>query len=123
MTHTQYDAFAGWLEQQAVLCSRSSASLAADHRIDEANFQKIRGNIFDIFRTILRVADQTCADDHERFHLFYLQRLDQLPAAWTSAREKALAHSDAHRAHLEQIKLDAAQEIRREYLRIREDAR
>ena len=36
----------------------------------------------------------------------------QIPAAWVQAREKAFAHGDENRAHLEQIKLSMAEDIR-----------
>ena len=52
-----------WLEEKIRRCGRRSQTLRADDRADEAAFEKIRANVYDIFRTILSVAEKLLARD------------------------------------------------------------
>ncbi len=44
-----------YFENQIALCKRKEKDLLEDDRADEASFQKIKANVYDIFRTILSV--------------------------------------------------------------------
>lgn len=44
-----------WLEEKIRRCGRRSQTLRADDRADEAAFEKIRANVYDIFRTVFRL--------------------------------------------------------------------
>ena len=48
-------------------------------------------------------------------------RMEQIPAAWEKSLEQAQFHGDAVKAHLEKIKLEAAEEIRTAFDRIWSD--
>ena len=115
MNHPNPNSFSGWLTEQIDCCARQRASLLADQRQDEANFEKIRENIYDVFRTVWNVAERTHADPEQR-NLFFLQKLDEIPGSWQNAYDKASAHGDETRMHLEKLKLDAARAIRERYL-------
>lgn len=52
-----------WLEEKIRRCGRRSQTLRADDRADEAAFEKIRANVYDIFRTVLSVAEKLLARD------------------------------------------------------------
>lgn len=106
-----------YFAQQIAACNARQAALFTDGRADEAAFEKIRANVFDIFRTILSVAQKTAGDPKG----FFLKKLDEIPANWASAREKALAHGDENAAHIETIKLETKDTIRAEFLRIWEE--
>lgn len=115
MNHLNDNTFPSWLTEQIDLCARRRNELLADQRKDEANFEKIRENIYDIFRTVYSVAEQTQPDPEKR-NLFFLQRLDGIPASWQTAYDKAAEHDDEPKMHLEQLKLDTAARIRERYL-------
>ena len=55
-----------WLEEKIRRCGRRSQTLRADDRADEAAFEKIRANVYDIFRTVFSVAEKTCGDGTRR---------------------------------------------------------
>lgn len=114
--------FQNFLEEQIALCEHRCNQLLADGREDEATFEKIKGNIYDIFRTVLAVAVKTCADDAEAVGTFFSLRIEQIPLSWEQAYEKAKAHNDVSKMHLEQTKLDVAKQIKEEFKRIWEEA-
>ncbi len=87
-------------------CQAKATALTADSRYDEAVFEKVRGNVFDIFRTVLETARKT---DHPE--AFFRARLTDIPAHWSAALEQAERHRDSRRAHTEQFKLEAVREI------------
>lgn len=105
-----------YFENQIAVCKQQEAVLREDARTDEANFQKIRANVYDIFRTILSVAQRTGKDDPDAVKQFFLVKAEQIPANWKAAYDAAKQHEDAERLLIEQIKLDTVQEIRNEFL-------
>ena len=115
MNHLNHNTFPSWLTEQIDLCARKRTELLADQRKDEANFEKIRENIYDVFRTVYRVAERTQPDPEKR-NLFFLQKLEEIPSSWQTAYDKAAEHDDETRMHLEQLKLDTAARIRERYL-------
>lgn len=96
-----------YLTSQVSACQRRCAELQADQREDEAVFEKIRCNVFDIFRTVL-----TAAEKQPDPPAFFRSRLDQIPASWEKALEQAEKHGDAEKAHIESVKLEAVRQIR-----------
>lgn len=114
-------AFAAFLDEHVALCAHQAQVLRADGRADEANFEKVRGNIYDIFRTVLRVAREQCGSDADALRRFFAERLAQIPASWRASLEKAETHADTAKVHLEQLKLDTVREIDAQFARIWED--
>lgn len=100
-----------WFEAQIALCRRRERALQADDRADEAAFEKVRANVYDIFRTILAVAART-GGDAEAVRSFFMQRLQTIPSAWAAAYEKAEQHHDPIRMQIEKIKLDTVDAIK-----------
>lgn len=101
------DTLHAFLTDQAAACKTRAAALTADDRCDEAIFEKIRANVYEIFSSVLTAARN--ADDPAAF---FRARLDAIPANWASARERALAHGDETRAHTETVKLEVVEAIR-----------
>ena len=111
-----------WFDEKIALCGRRNQELSGDHRTDEAVFEKVRANIYDVFRTVLSVAVKTGNGDADAVKGFFVQRAEQIPAGWAAALEKAKEHHDIARIQTEQIKLDTIFEIRKEFDRIWEGA-
>lgn len=111
-----------YFEKQITLCTQQSKALLADERIDESNFEKIKTNVYDIFRTVLDVAGKTGKGDPEAVQQFFFQKTEQIPKNWAASYENAKAHGDTSKMQLEQIKLDTIGEIRRTFLQIWEGA-
>lgn len=109
---TQFQAF---FADRLAQCQQNAEALRSEGREDEAIFEKIRANVYDIFRTVLSVAQNTCGEDAEAVGHFFRQRLQQIPTSWQAACEKAAAHGDSEKMHLEQLKLETLREIRTEF--------
>ena len=100
-----------YLENRASQCKEKSALLASDMRRDEANMEKVRGNVYELFRTVIDAAEKTQNSNAEA-RGFFLSRLESIPASWQSALDKARLHGDDARAAIEIIKLEAAADIK-----------
>ena len=111
-----------WFEEKIALCGKHNQELNEDGRTDEAIFEKVKANIYDVFRTVLSVAVKTGNGDADAVKTFFVQRAEQIPASWSAALEKAKEHNDTVRMQTEQIKLDAINEIKEEFAKIWEGA-
>lgn len=104
--------FERWLAEQTAACKQRGKLLAEDDRTDEATFEKIRANVYEIFKTILSVAERVCGSDDRARRDFFNQKAEQIPASWEASYEKAKQNGDAEKMHIECIKLDTIREIR-----------
>ncbi len=107
-----------WFDEQITICKQRSELFAADDRMDEGNMEKVRANVYDIFKTILSVAEKVCGEDNLAIKNFLLQKAEQIPANWATAYEKARQHEDVEKMHIESIKLDTIREIKDMFLQI-----
>ena len=55
--------FEQYFEEQIEACEWRGKLLIADDRMDEGNFERIKANVYEIFRTILSAADRVCGED------------------------------------------------------------
>ena len=106
----QQQKFESYLDEQIAACKQRSQLLTEDDRMDEGNFEKIRANVYEIFKTILSVAERVCGKDNLAKRVFFLQKAEQIPTSWTASYEKAKQNGDARKMHIESIKLDTIQE-------------
>ena len=100
-----------FLKKEAEGCISRAAELKADHRVDEANFERIRANVFEIFYTVLQTAQKVCEDDAAAFS-FFLKKTEEIPRNWAVQYEKAKRYGDVKNEKTEEIKLAAMQQIR-----------
>lgn len=109
-----------WLDE-AIADSRSrQQTLRQEYRQDEAVFEKVQENVYDIFRTVLSVALRQHGDSAEARAFFDL-RLEQIPAAWLSSLQQALRHGDDRKAHTEQLKLQALAAVKAAWQGVQEE--
>lgn len=106
------DALRSWLDERVDERAARERGLRADSRDDEATFARIDGNVYDIVRTVLDVAKRQSPGDGRAAREFFLGRIDRLREEWSAARERAAAHDDAERVHVENVKLGALAEAR-----------
>ena len=98
-----------FLQENEALHRCHAAALATDSRADEANFEKIRANVFGIFRAVLETAVKTKGECPEALE-FFSAKLREIPASWRGALEKA---KNSESAYVEKLKLDSVKEIER----------
>ena len=112
------DCLMDWLGQQAAACEAHRVELAAEGRADEATFERIRYNVYDLFRTTVGAVHRAEPDEKAAWWLFE-RRLNDIPSTWQRSHDLAELHGDVKKAHIERIKLDAAAEIRARYEELR----
>ena len=117
----QQQKFESYLDGQIAACKQRSRLLAEDNRMDEGNFEKICANVYEIFKTVLSVAERVCGKDDLAKRRFFLQKAEQIPTSWTTSYEEAKQHGDVKKMHIERIKLDTIQEIKDMYMQIWEE--
>ncbi len=119
MKPAQQETFINYLQQRAAAIQADTVRLMDDHRADEANFEKIRANIFQIIKTILTTA-VVRREPEKRQEELLVYRLNLFHDTWNAALEKAQAHGDQLRVRQEQVKLEALEEIRKRFEQLRE---
>ena len=106
------EALKSWLDEKIDELAAGERSLRADARDDEATLARISGNVYDIARTVLGMAERQNPGNDRAAREFFLGRIERLRAEWSAAREKAAAHGDVQRTHIEDAKLTALAEAR-----------
>lgn len=111
-----------YFDEKIAICGRRSGELVAEERIDEATFEKIKANVYDIFRTVWSAALRTCKGDPDAAGRFFVQKTEEIPANWAAAYDRAKQYNDAAKMQIEQIKLDTIGEIKDSFSEIWEGA-
>lgn len=111
-----------YFEEQIAMCNQRNKKLLDDERPDEATFEKVKANVYDIFRTILSVAVKTSNGDPDAVRRFFVQKTEQIPSSWVTAYGKAKQHNDTVKMCLEEIKLDTIGEIKENFAKTWEGA-
>lgn len=101
-----------YFDENIFECNRRYAELQADDRKDDAVFEKIRANVFGIFKQVLSVATKQCASKPDETYSFFMTRLDAIPSSWETVYNKAQEHGNAADIQIEKLKLDAVCDIR-----------
>lgn len=123
MTEMKQKAFAAWLDGQIALCKERRQALLTDERRDEATFEKVRANVYDICRTLFAVAQRTCEGDAEAASRFFLLKTGQIPQSWAAAYERAKRHGDAEKMAIEKLKLETVEEVKAAFTAMEEGMR
>lgn len=84
--------------------------LMEEDRVDEANLEKIKFNVVDIFTKMFHVCLKKTNDINE-FQQEYLQTLNKIMSPWNEKREKANQFGDTIQVIVEDIKLEEANQI------------
>ena len=110
-----------YFDEQIAACKRRTGLLIADDRMDEGNIEKVRANIYEIFKTVFSVAEKVCGEDDLAIKDFFLQKAEQIPLNWTNSYENAKKHGDVEKMHIENVKLETIREIKDTFLQIWEE--
>lgn len=102
--------FIDYLEQRRTECDERILFLRSDARCDEAAFETIRKNVYDIFLSVFNTSFRTqCGEDHAI--LFFESKLRTIPENWLHSLEQAKRHGDVTKQHIENLKLEVLQDI------------
>ena len=103
-------------EESKIKCT----TLSNDERNDEANLEKIKLNIYDVFNTLVgathkQISNKNYIDDETKYKAFcdaYLQTFDKIPQSWRIKLEKAKDHNNTIDIVIEEAKLSVAEELK-----------
>lgn len=109
--------FMAYMNHEKEVCLMEEKRLRADERIDEANFEKVKWNVYDIFSILLNSAKQK-ATDVEQLKSAYLPRFDTIPMNWRTRLATAKQHDDAETIYIEETKLGIANQIKEMFLEL-----
>ena len=84
-----------------------TASLLADGRSDDANFAKVRTNIYDVCRTVSQALISRPGAGTDAIGA----QLERFRTEWNAALEKAKQHDNIHGIAVEETKLAALEDI------------
>ena len=98
------------LQAKVSEAAQSAAALAAEDRRDDANLEKIRGNVYGIFVSVLQAGAKQSSDEAAQ-RTFFEGNLERIPSGWRIARAKAEERGDTVRLVQEDVKLAAIDEI------------
>ena len=82
-----------------------------DARFDEAVFEKVKANVFEIFKTVLDAGVKASGGDLTKVEEFFRGKLEQIPENWHVSLQKAKENDDTAKAYMENIKLEVLGEI------------
>ena len=83
------------------------AKLEADGRMDDANFAKVRTNIYDVCKTV----SQALMNRPGAGVTAVQAQFDRFNTGWSAALEKAKQHDDIKNVAVEEIKLAALKDV------------
>ena len=106
---TDFKKLMACLTEAEAACRARAAEKAADSRGDEANFEKIRANVFGIFSAVLNAAVKAVGE--AKAEEFFRKKLREIPSGWRSALAAARERGDSAAALVEKLKLDSVAEI------------
>ena len=115
------EAFCNYLDAKMEEITLNEQQLLTEERKDEASHEKIKSNIYQIFKTIYFSLEKNPTRTQAEIKEQFLEKLEVIPNNWKIALDKARQHQDAERILIEEIKFEIRDEIRATYMRIMED--
>jgi len=88
----------GYFDKEISLCEQRSKNLLADDRADEAAHEKIKANVYGIFRTILSVAVKTGKGDPDAVRHFFFLKIQQTDAGYITFVSQRLECGNSRRS-------------------------
>ncbi|MCE5234706.1 MAG: hypothetical protein ABFC62_03550 [Clostridiaceae bacterium] len=118
MSELRQDAMFSYFDERIASCERKREALLKDDRADEAVFERIRANVYDIFKAMLRVSVKAGGGEEKAVRRFFLEKVEEIPVSWEESCRKAEQHGDVEKVRIETIKLETVKGIRAAFGRI-----
>lgn len=114
------------LNEKKEKCKQNSGDLTNDNRKDEADLEKIKLNIYDIFTTFIGVAQREIlkkqyADENAKYEAFcneYIKTFDKIPENWRVKLEKAKENNAIIDIVIEETKLSVVSELKNIFINL-----
>ena len=122
METRRIEVFRQYLDAQWQKTTELEEHLLRDHRKDEASHEKIKGNIYQIFKTVCLSIEKNPQIKQEEFEENFLGKLETIPQNWQIALDKAKEHEDVERILIEEIKFQVRDKIRAAFQQMMEES-
>ena len=99
--------FIAYLTEQIGICKEEIAGLEAEGRQDDANFAKVRMNIYDVCKTVTNALISRPGFGPETVKA----RFEGFRTGWGAALENARTHGDERNIVVEETKLNALEDV------------
>ncbi len=103
-----------YFEHQIAECGKKEKKLQCDYRTDEANLEKIKANVYDIFKTMFSMAVKAAqSKDNKRDSIRskFMEKVRGIPINWRRSYDCAKEHQDSSKIMIEEIKLQTVAAI------------
>ena len=117
MGSEKIETFINYLDKRTSSVQENILRLISDNRRDEANFEKIRANIFQMVGTIFLASARISQEESERVR-FLSSKLTLFQETWESYLMKAKEHNDDLKILQELTRLEALAEIQNTFQKI-----
>jgi tRNA-dihydrouridine synthase len=106
-------------------CISKIQSLKSEDKEDEAKFEKIKLNIYEIFESLYtsfekRIMNKKGNNNEELYQQFckeYLETFQKIPMSWKTKLEYAIQHDMAEEKVLEELKLEVAKMLQLKFIK------
>ncbi len=111
------DEFITFLDGMTDASKRKEQLLISEQRKDEANIERVRLNIIDVFRCLWNVSVNEYAKENDinekqrKIADSFFIKAERVPQSWKQSLEQARLHDDTLKILIEETKLQAAKEI------------
>ena len=122
------ESYLSQLELRKESCLSKAGQLRQDNKDDEANFEKVKANIYDVFKSIFiackkKVYSNNKVSESEKLEQFaneYLASFQRIPSSWRVKLEYAIANHLLEERILEESKLEVAKSLRELFITMKE---
>ena len=121
MKKNKREAFYNYLDVKMKESTLNEQQLLKEERADEASHEKIKSNIYQIFKTIYLSLEKNPTRTQEEIKEQFLEKLEAIPNNWKIALDKAREHQDAKKILIEEIKFEIRDEIQATFMKIMEE--
>jgi hypothetical protein len=114
--------YLNYLDEKLQESNENIDNLNVEDKNDEANLEKIRYNVYGIFKTLLLATEKKmqgkgklASEMIDEFHTEYLATFDKIPLNWIQNYKKAKDYGNTTEMITEEIKLAVVDELRERY--------
>lgn len=110
-----------YIDKTVDALKKEEKNLVSADRKDESNLVKVQINVYGICKTVYQVFSQS--KEGKALEKAYLNKLDNLAEGWRDSQKKAQEYDAVEKTVIEEIKLQAIKDVRRQFLASLEEER
>lgn len=111
-----------FLEQSKKQCEEKEKKLILEDRKDDANFERIKQNVYGILETFLNQMNKEKnlnleEDSTDNFIKYYLKRIEEVENPWKAKLELAKKQNNTEDIVVEEIKLSIIKQVKEQFFK------